>query len=141
MPPQQQPARKAGNVGMQAGPVMPAADRGTLEITGKGGHGAHAYLTVDPVVVAAHIITAIQTIVSRNVPASPMHFSISASAKVAFRGDVFLHGYVVHPFAGEQGIRSNVNACARELSRFIARFGRLPGQGPLFPTLCGVCQI
>jgi metal-dependent amidase/aminoacylase/carboxypeptidase family protein len=32
-----------------------------------GGHGAHAYLTVDPVLVAAHIITAVQSIVSRNV--------------------------------------------------------------------------
>jgi amidohydrolase len=39
----------------------------TIEITGRGGHGAHAYLAVDPVVVAAHIITAVQTIVSRNV--------------------------------------------------------------------------
>jgi amidohydrolase len=48
---------------------MAAADRITIEITGKGGHGAHAYLTVDPVMVAAHIITAVQSIVSRNVKA------------------------------------------------------------------------
>ena len=47
--------------------MMAAADRITIEITGRGGHGAHAYLTIDPVVVAAHIITAVQTIVSRNV--------------------------------------------------------------------------
>jgi hippurate hydrolase len=47
--------------------MMAAADRITIQITGKGGHGAHAYLTVDPVVVAAHIITAVQSIVSRNV--------------------------------------------------------------------------
>ncbi|MBI2770245.1 MAG: amidohydrolase [Burkholderiales bacterium] len=61
------PAMKPGTVGINAGPMMAAADRVTIEITGKGGHGAHAYLTVDPVVVAAHIITAVQTIVSRNV--------------------------------------------------------------------------
>ena len=32
--------------------MMAAADRVTIEITGKGGHGAHAYLAVDPVLVA-----------------------------------------------------------------------------------------
>jgi metal-dependent amidase/aminoacylase/carboxypeptidase family protein len=47
--------------------MMAAADRITIEITGRGGHGAHAYQTVDPVLVAAHIITAVQSIVSRNV--------------------------------------------------------------------------
>ena len=48
---------------------MAAADRITIEITGKGGHGAHPYQTIDPVLVAAHIITAVQSIVSRNVKA------------------------------------------------------------------------
>jgi len=47
--------------------MMAAADRVTIRITGRGGHGAHAYQTVDPVLVAAHIITAVQSIVSRNV--------------------------------------------------------------------------
>lgn len=61
------PAMKPGTVGITAGPVMAAADRITIEITGRGGHGAHAYLAVDPVLVAAHIITAVQSIVSRNV--------------------------------------------------------------------------
>lgn len=48
---------------------MAAADRIEIKIVGKGGHGAHPYQTVDPVVVAAHIITAVQSIVSRNVKA------------------------------------------------------------------------
>jgi hippurate hydrolase len=61
------PAMKSGTVGINAGPMMAAADRVTIEITGRGGHGAHAYLAVDPVLVAAHIITAVQSIVSRNV--------------------------------------------------------------------------
>ena len=61
------PAMRPGTVGINAGPMMAAADRITIEITGKGGHGAHAYTTVDPVLVAAHIITAVQSIVSRNV--------------------------------------------------------------------------
>ena len=63
------PAMQPGTVGINAGPMMAAADRITIEITGKGGHGAHAYLTVDPVMVAAHMITALQSIVSRNVKA------------------------------------------------------------------------
>ncbi len=61
------PGMKPGTVGINPGPLMAAADRVTIEITGKGGHGAHPYLAVDPVLVAAHIITAVQSIVSRNV--------------------------------------------------------------------------
>lgn len=63
------PSMPPGTIGINPGPMMAAADRVTIEITGKGGHGAHAYLTVDPVLVAAHIITAAQSIVSRNVKA------------------------------------------------------------------------
>ncbi|HEX9718169.1 MAG TPA: M20 aminoacylase family protein [Ramlibacter sp.] len=61
------PAMKPGTVGINPGPMMAAADRVTIEVTGRGGHGAHAYLATDPVLVAAHIITAVQSIVSRNV--------------------------------------------------------------------------
>ncbi len=61
------PAMKPGTIGLNSGPMMAAADRVTIEVTGKGGHGAHAYLAIDPVLVAAHIITAAQSIVSRNV--------------------------------------------------------------------------
>jgi amidohydrolase len=61
------PAMRPGEIGVNPGPMMAAADRITIKITGKGGHGAHAYLTIDPVVVAGHIITAVQSIVSRNV--------------------------------------------------------------------------
>ena len=61
------PQMKPGTVGINPGPMMAAADRITIEVTGKGGHGAHPYQTVDPVLVSAHIITAVQSIVSRNV--------------------------------------------------------------------------
>jgi hippurate hydrolase len=63
------PQMKPGTIGVNPGPMMAAADRITIEITGKGGHGAHPYLAVDPVLVSAHIITAVQSIVSRNVRA------------------------------------------------------------------------
>ncbi len=61
------PGLRPGTIGINSGPMMAAADRISIEITGKGGHGAHPYQTVDPVLVAAHIITAVQSIVSRNV--------------------------------------------------------------------------
>ena len=61
------PSLKPGTIGLNPGPMMAAADKVTIEITGKGGHGAHPYLAVDPVLVAAHIITSAQSIVSRNV--------------------------------------------------------------------------
>lgn len=61
------PGLKPGRFGIRHQAMMASADRVTIEITGKGGHGAHAYLAVDPVLVAAHIITAVQSIVSRNV--------------------------------------------------------------------------
>ena len=61
------PALRPGTIGLNMGAMMAAADRVTVEIEGKGGHGAHPYQTIDPVLVAAHIITAVQSIVSRNV--------------------------------------------------------------------------
>ncbi|MES2979343.1 MAG: M20 aminoacylase family protein [Pseudomonadota bacterium] len=64
------PALKPGMVGLNPGPMMAAADRITIEVCGQGGHGAHAYATVDAVLVSAHIITAVQSIVSRNVKAA-----------------------------------------------------------------------
>jgi amidohydrolase len=61
------PQMRPGTIGINPGPMMASADRITIEISGKGGHGAHPYQTVDPVLVAAHIITAVQSIVSRNI--------------------------------------------------------------------------
>jgi len=55
-----------GTVGVKPGPIMAAADEFEMDIHGKGGHGAAPQGTVDTVVVAAHLITALQTIVSRN---------------------------------------------------------------------------
>ncbi len=61
------PALPAGTIGINPGPMMAASDRWEVTVEGRGGHGAHPYQTIDPIVVAAHIVTALQTIVSRNV--------------------------------------------------------------------------
>jgi amidohydrolase len=56
-----------GWVGIAQGPVMAGADIFSVKITGKGGHGAIPNATVDPIVAAANIVSALQSIVSRNV--------------------------------------------------------------------------
>jgi amidohydrolase len=60
--------KPVGWFGITPGPVMSASDRFTIKITGKGGHGAAPHLTIDPVVAGAQVISAVQSIVSRNVP-------------------------------------------------------------------------
>jgi len=73
------PALPPGKLGITPGPAMAAADRIEITIDGRGGHGAHPHLAIDPVLVAGHIITAAQSIVSRNVnPIDTAVVSLSA---------------------------------------------------------------
>ncbi|HDY74999.1 MAG TPA: amidohydrolase [Candidatus Marinimicrobia bacterium] len=58
--------QKYGEVGVKKGPILAAADVFEIKIKGIGGHGAAPQGSVDAVVVSAHLITALQTIVSRN---------------------------------------------------------------------------
>ena len=58
-----------GVIGITPGPMQAAVDRFEITITGQGGHGARPHQTVDPVLVAGHIITAAQSIVARNLSA------------------------------------------------------------------------
>ena len=63
-----------GWLGVASGPVMAGAEIFTVKITGKGGHGALPQATLDPIAAAAQIVTALQTIVSRNV--SPLETAV-----------------------------------------------------------------
>jgi len=56
-----------GTLGVKAGPLMAAVDRLRIVVRGRGGHGGKPHRSADPVVAAAHVITALQTIVSREV--------------------------------------------------------------------------
>ena len=58
--------QKYGTVGVKSGPIMAAADIFEITIKGQGGHGAAPQGTKDVVVIAAHLIQTLQTIVSRN---------------------------------------------------------------------------
>ena len=55
-----------GGFAIRPGPLMAAADQITIEIDGVGGHAARPHVAVDPIIVAAHMITALQTVTSRN---------------------------------------------------------------------------
>jgi hippurate hydrolase len=61
------PRLPAGTFAMRAGPLMGAYDIFEIVATGKGAHAAMAYMGKDPMMFAAHCISALQTIVSRNV--------------------------------------------------------------------------
>lgn len=66
------PYLPVGTVGIRKGVIMAATDTFSVEVQGKGGHGAAPHNSVDPIVTAAHMITALQTIVSRKVnPTEP----------------------------------------------------------------------
>ncbi len=60
------PPLAAGQFGVHSGPVMAASDTFRIEITGKGGHAAIPATFTDPVVVAGQMISALQSIVARN---------------------------------------------------------------------------
>lgn len=59
--------RRAGQIAVSAGPVTAAADTFKITVRGVGGHAARPQAAVDPVVVAAHIVVALQSLVSREV--------------------------------------------------------------------------
>jgi hippurate hydrolase len=61
------PGLPPGQMAVGAGPMMAATDEIQITVRGKGGHAAMPHLTVDPVLACAHIITALQSIASRNV--------------------------------------------------------------------------
>lgn len=58
----------SGTIGIIPGPAMAASDVFQLTVRGRGGHGAYPHKSVDPIVLAAQVIVAIQTIVARRIP-------------------------------------------------------------------------
>ena len=69
-----------GEVGVKDGPVLAAADMFDIKIKGIGGHGAAPQGTVDCVVVASHLVQALQTIVSRNT--NPLESTVISIGKI-----------------------------------------------------------
>ncbi len=61
------PGTPAGRLVFREGPAMASSDDVTITVTGTGGHGAMPHCAADPVVAAASIVMALQTVVSRNI--------------------------------------------------------------------------
>lgn len=61
------PGMKRGTIGLRPGPIMASTDQFYITVTGRGGHAAMPHLSIDPIVIASHIVTALQTILSRQV--------------------------------------------------------------------------
>lgn len=78
------PLIPAGKVGFREGMYMASADELYVTVKGKGGHGAMPEMNIDPVLIASHIIVALQQIVSRN--ASPKVPSVLSFGKVIANG-------------------------------------------------------
>ena len=80
------PGIPVGQFAIRPGAMMAAADRFTITIEGKGGHAARPHDCIDPVVVSAHVITALQTIASRS--ADPLD-SVVVSVCTVKAGEAF----------------------------------------------------
>ncbi|MFL5202127.1 MAG: M20 aminoacylase family protein [Microvirga sp.] len=80
------PGIPVGQFAIRPGAMMAAADRFTINIEGKGGHAARPHDCIDPVVVSAHVITALQTVASRSV--DPLD-SVVVSVCTVKAGDAF----------------------------------------------------
>ncbi len=73
-------ALRTGTLGYRAGPLLAAGDFFDVKITGKGGHGGLPHLTIDPIAIAANAITALQSIVSREV--DPLESAVVSICKL-----------------------------------------------------------
>lgn len=78
------PLIPVGKIGFREGMYMASCDEIYLTVVGKGGHGATPELTIDPIVIASHIIIALQQIISRN--ASPKQPTVLTFGNIVGKG-------------------------------------------------------
>ncbi|WP_134499372.1 M20 aminoacylase family protein [Microvirga pakistanensis] len=104
------PGVAVGHFAMRKGPVMAAADRFTITIEGKGGHAAYPHKCIDPIVTAAHMITALQSVASRSV--DPLE-SVVVSVCSVKAGDTF---NVIPQTATLLGTVRTLSAAIRDLA-------------------------
>jgi amidohydrolase len=112
-----------GKISIRSDVVMASADLFTLTISGKGGHGAQPHLTVDAVVIAAQVVAALQTLVSRETaPSAPVVLTIGSihggSAGNIVASDVVLEG-TLRTF--DKAVREQLLQRIAELADGIAR--------------------
>jgi hippurate hydrolase len=117
------PGLPFGKVATKAGPIMAAADAFEMTVRGAGGHGAMPHLTADAIAMAAQIVTALQTVVSREVdPVEPAVLTVGEiGAGTAFNiiADEARIGGTVRTLDAD--LRKQIPARMEELARGIAK--------------------
>ena len=111
------PAVQAGRVGYNAGTVMSAADAFDVTLKGRDGHGAHPHLAVDALAAGAHLVSQLQTIVSREVkPNWPAVLTVgefhAGRARNIIAGTAELKGIVR---TMEPGLSEKIEAAVRRM--------------------------
>jgi len=129
-----------GRVGVNTGTVFAGADAVRLTVRGRGGHGALPHTTIDPIVTAAEIVTAIQTVVSREIQPNQMSVLTfgqihGGTAPNVIAEEVVLHG-TVRAYTPE--VRQQILDAAKRVAtgvasamRAEATFERLYGAPPV----------
>ena len=105
------PGLEPGRFATRPGPIMASTDEFNVTVRGRGGHAAMPHTTIDPVVISAQIITALQTIAARNV--DPLQSSV-VSVTILKAGDA---SNVIPGEASFAGTIRTLNAEMRELSK------------------------
>ena len=77
----------SGTLGYCRGPIMAAGDFFDVKITGKGGHGGMPHLAIDPIIIAANAISALQTLVSREI--DPVESAVVSICKMEAGGKAY----------------------------------------------------
>lgn len=95
------PYLPAGTVGIRDTKMMGATDRFKLVINGKGGHASMPHQTSDAVVIAGHMVTSLQTVVSRNI--DPLESSVLSIGKIE---GGYTHNVIADQVVLEGSIRS-----------------------------------
>ncbi|HEX6033061.1 MAG TPA: amidohydrolase, partial [Anaerolineales bacterium] len=106
-----------GWLGITNGPIMAGADIFTVRVAGRGGHGAIPDAAVDPIVAAANIVNALQTIVARNV--SPLDTAVVSVTNI-HGGTAF---NVIPPEVRLEGTIRTFDHAVRQ--RVVERFGQI----------------
>ncbi|HMA90092.1 MAG TPA: M20 aminoacylase family protein [Burkholderiales bacterium] len=116
------PSLPVGSFAVRAGPMMAGGGFFDIKVTGKGAHGARPETGIDPVIVAAHIATALQTIVSRNV--APVDTAVLSVTRIQ-GGDAYnvipqsaLLGGTVRAFS--RAVMDQMSAAVRRVAMGVA---------------------
>ncbi|MFC1526064.1 M20 family metallopeptidase [Candidatus Latescibacterota bacterium] len=103
------PELPQGEVGLRPGAALASADGLQIQVTGRGAHAAYPHMGIDPILIASHIVVALQSVVSRNV--DPQDSAVVTVAQIA--GGTA--GNIIPPEVTLQGTIRSLNPDTRSL--------------------------